>query len=265
MREITGHTRIFGILADPVGHVQTPQMLNALMERRGFDGVLVPCHVSAADLASFVGAFRHLRNLGGVVVTVPHKTAIVALCDEVTETARQIGAVNVVRRDADGRLIGDILDGEGFVSGLRQAGIEPRGRSAFLAGAGGAANAIAFALAQAGVSRLTINNRTRTKADDLAKRLHAFFPAATVEVGSPDPSGHDLVVNATSLGLKPGDPLPLAADRLSSSQTVAEIIMDPAMTALLQAATARGSRVHPGKPMLACQLELIANFLGISQ
>lgn len=264
MREITGHTRVFGILADPIQQVKTPQALNALMEKRGFDGVLVPCHVGAAGLAAFVGGLRHMHNLGGFVVTVPHKTAIIAVCDEVTENARQIGAVNVVRREADGRLIGDMKDGEGFVSGLRHGGIEPSGRSAFLAGAGGAANAIAFALVQAGASRLTIANRTLTKAEDLANRLRAFFPAAQVEVGSTDPTGHDLVINATSLGLKEGDPLPLAADRVASSQIVAEIIMQPEMTALLRAAAARGCRVHPGKPMLVCQLDLMASFLGIS-
>ncbi len=263
MQEITGRTRVFAILADPIHHVQTPQALNAVMGKRGFDGVLVPCHVRAADLAAFVGALRLMRNLGGFIVTVPHKTAIVALCDEVTESAQRIGAVNAVRREADGRLIGEMLDGAGFVAGLRRSGIEPKGRSAYLAGAGGAANAIAFALAQAGVSRLTIANRTRAKAEALAQRVAAFLPATKSEVGSADPSGHDLVVNATSLGLKDGDPLPLDVDRLDASQVVAEIIMLPETTALLATAAARGCRVHPGKPMLTCQLDLMADFMGM--
>ena len=263
MHEITGRTWVFGILADPIHHVRTPQALNALMEKRGFDGVLAPFHVGAADLAAFVGALRLMRNLGGFIVTVPHKTAIVSLCDEVTESARRIGAVNAVRREADGRLIGEMLDGAGFVAGLRRSGIEPNGRSVYLAGAGGAANAIAFALAQAGVSRLTIANRTRPKAEDLVRRVAAFLPAAKVEIGSPDPSGHDLVVNATSLGLKDGDPPPLDADRLDGSQVVAEIIMQPETTALLAAAAACGCRVHPGKPMLTCQLDLMADFMGM--
>lgn len=263
MPEISGHTQVFGILADPIHQVKTPQAFNALMARRGFDGVLVPFHVGAGNLASFVWALRHMRNLGGFIVTVPHKTAIVALCDAVTENARRIGAVNIVRREPDGRLVGEMKDGDGFVEGLRRAGIEPTGRTAFLAGAGGAANAIAFALVQAGVTRLTLINRTLAKADDLAARLLTAFPAAKVDVGSPDPTGYDLVINATSLGLKEDDPLPLAAERLAPAQTVAEIIMQPEMTALLKAAVARGCKVHPGKPMLTCQLDLMANFLGI--
>jgi shikimate dehydrogenase len=132
-----------------------------------------------------------------------------------------------------------------------------------LAGAGGAANAIAFALAQAGISRLTIANRTRAKAEDLAGRLAGPFPNLQVDIGTPDPSGHDLVVNATSLGLKDGDPLPLDAACLTPDQIVAEIIMQPVTTALLAAAQARGCRIQPGQPMLDCQLALMAKFVGM--
>lgn len=263
MGEITGHTRVYGILADPIHHVKTPQMVNALAARENLDAVLVPMHVSPDDLAALVAGLKRMRNLGGIIVTVPHKTAIVELCDEVTDSARRIGAVNTIRREADGRLIGEMLDGKGFVGGLIAGGIDPKGRSAYLAGAGGAANAIAFALVEAGVSRLTIANRTRAKADDLAGRLKDAFPGAQVDIGTPDPSGHDIVVNGTSLGLKDGDALPLDTDRLQPEQTVAEVIMQPEETALLKAAAARGCRVHFGKPMLACQLDLMADFLGM--
>lgn len=263
MGEITGYTRLYGILADPIHQVKTPQMINALMARENIDGVLVPLHVGADDLAALVAGMRRLRNLGGLIVTVPHKSAIVELCDEVTDSARRIGAVNTIRREADGRLVGEMLDGKGFVGGLIAGGIDPKGKSAYLAGAGGAANAIAFALVDAGVSRLTIANRTRAKAEDLAGRLRDAYPGTPVEIGTPDPSGHDIVVNGTSLGLKEGDALPLDTGRLQPEQTVAEIIMQPEETALLKAAAARGCKVHFGKPMLACQLDLMADFLGM--
>ncbi|MFG1375779.1 shikimate dehydrogenase family protein [Xanthobacter autotrophicus] len=261
--EITGHTRVYGILADPIHHVKTPQMLNALMAREGVDGVMVPLHVAPDDLATLVAGLKAMKSLGGFVVTVPHKTAIVDLCDAVSDSARRIGAVNTVRREADGRLIGEMLDGKGFVGGLLAAGIDPKGKSVYLAGAGGAANAIAFAFVEAGVSRLTIANRTRAKAEDLAARLAAAYPAAQVDIGTPDPSGHDIVVNGTSLGLKEGDALPLDATRLAPEQIVAEVIMQPEETALLTAARAKGCRIHFGKPMLACQLDLMADFLGM--
>ena len=148
MKEISGHTRLFGILADPIHHVKTPQRMNEHFARLGFDGVCVPFHARPAELAQVVQGLRLLQNLGGFIVTMPHKTAILDLVDEATPVARKIGAANVVRRDADGRLTAHMLDGEGFVGGLIEAGVDPKGKSAYLAGAGGAANAIGFALAQ---------------------------------------------------------------------------------------------------------------------
>lgn len=261
MRNITGNTQIFGILADPIHHVKTPQRINRLFAEHQADRVMVPMHVKPEELAQAVQGLRTMRNLGGFVVTVPHKTAIVSLCDDVTSEARLIGAVNVVRRTVDGRLIGGMLDGEGFVGGLRSQGLDPAGRSAYLAGAGGAASAIAFALANAGVSCLTVANRTADKAQQLIDRIAGRHPSLPLAVGSVDPAGHDLVVNATSLGLYPGDALPLDAGRLEPGQIVAEIIMQPAETPLLLAARARGCCIHFGAPMLASQIELMAAFM----
>jgi shikimate dehydrogenase len=260
--QITGRTRLYGILGDPVHQVKTPQGINRLFEERGFDGVMVPLHVGAQGLETVAKALRELRNLDGLIVTVPHKTAMVALCDELTPAAARVGAVNAVRRTPEGRLRGGILDGEGFVAGLRRGGIEPHGRSVYLAGSGGAACAIAFSLAEAGVARVTVANRTRSKAAALVERLRHNFPALAADVGGRDPSGHELVVNCTSLGMRDDDELPLDADRLDASQVVVEIVMQPAQTALLRAAARRGCRTHPGLAMLECQLELMAAFMG---
>ncbi len=260
--EITGNTRISAIIADPIHHVKTPQGINARLDELRVDGVLVPVHVTADGLSAVVDGFRQMQNFQGFIVTVPHKSAIVALCDEVDPDAARIGAVNVVCREADGRLKGYMLDGEGFVAGLREAGIDPAGRSAYLAGAGGAANAIAFALARAGVTRLTIANRTASKAEGLIQRVAGAYPEVPCHIGGRDANGHDLVVNATSLGLHEDDALPLDADSLDAGQIVAEIIMQPAQTALLAAAEARGCRTHPGLPMLQNQLKLMTRILG---
>lgn len=261
MRDITGHTRVFAILADPIHHVQTPQLINRLLAEREVDGLMVPLHVGPGALAQAVSGLRAMRNLGGFVVTVPHKTAMPALCDELTPEARLIGAVNVVHRRPDGQLIGGMLDGQGFVDGLRSQGLSPAGRSAYLAGAGGAAAAIAFALACAGLGRLSIANRTPEKARQLIERLALRHPRLVLALGSEDPSGHDLVINATSLGLRPEDPLPLDVARLTPRQTVAEIIMQPAETPLLRAARERGCRIQPGAPMLASQVERMVAFM----
>ncbi|MFC6491294.1 shikimate dehydrogenase family protein, partial [Nitratireductor sp. GCM10026969] len=136
--EITGRTRIYGILADPIHHVKTPQVMNALLRRHGVDGVLVPFHVAPGGLQDLLHGLRRTGNFGGFIATVPHKTAMLRLCDRVSSAAEMIGAVNCVRREADGSLSGTMLDGIGFIEGLRAAGVEPRGLSAYLAGAGGA-------------------------------------------------------------------------------------------------------------------------------
>ncbi|WP_350581030.1 shikimate dehydrogenase [Pseudomonas sp. HY2-MNA-CIBAN-0224] len=263
--QISGTTRVFAILADPIHHVQTPQAMNRLFSSMGLDQVLVPFHVSPSDLERVVNGLRGIKSLDGFIVTVPHKTAIVDLCDSVSEVARLVGAVNVVTRSSDGKLHGEILDGEGFVSGLRQAGIELEGRAVYLAGAGGAANAIAFALAASGIGWLTIANRSREKATSLVDRLAKAFPDLQVTVGTSDPSGYDLVVNGTSLGLKEGDPLPCDVTLLTADQVVAEIIMKPVITPLLAAAQKVGCRIHEGLPMLLCQIELMAAAMSSSK
>ncbi|RUM96025.1 shikimate dehydrogenase [Pseudaminobacter arsenicus] len=259
-RLISGKTRVCAILADPVGHVRTPQALNALFERHAIDAVMVPFEVAPVDLVRTVDGLRAVRNLAGVVVTVPHKSAISALCDRVSDRARLAGAVNVIRREADGRLSGDLLDGEGFAAGLELAGAQLAGKRVFLAGAGGGASAIAFAAAERGVVHLTISNRSRDKANALAARLASGFPKLGLATEG-GPENHDIAVNATSLGLKGNDPLPFDPDRLSPGTLVAEVVMQPEVTPLLLSAAERGLPTHPGKWMLEAQLSEILRFL----
>ncbi|MGH1591471.1 shikimate dehydrogenase family protein [Methylobacterium phyllosphaerae] len=258
---ITGRTRVYGILADPIYHVKAPEVMGALFARHGVDSVLVPLHVPADGLAAVMDGLRQVRNFGGFIATVPHKTAMSGLCDALTREAEQIGAVNCVRREADGRMVGTMLDGIGFVDALRASGVEPRGRNAALAGAGGAASAIAFALAEAGVARLTILNRTLDRAQALIARLRAAYPALAVTAEGSQVD-HDLLVNGTSLGMRPGDAAPFDLTALHGGQFVAEAIMDPETTPLLVAASAAGCRIQKGLPMLERQIALMAQHMG---
>lgn len=259
---VTGRTRVYGILADPIHHVKTPEAMAALFAARGVDGVMVPFHVKSAGLAALVGGLRRMENFGGFIATLPHKPAMLALCDAVEGDAARIGAVNAVRREADGRMVGAMLDGEGFVAGLRAAGIAPRGMNALLSGAGGAASAMAFALGAAGVARLVIANRTEAKARDLAARVADAYPTVAVAAGPADPRGFDLVANGTAMGMRPDDPPPVDLSGLSAGQVAAEAIMEPAETPFLAAARAAGCRVQPGRPMLDAQIALMARHMG---
>ena len=258
---ISGRTRVYGIVADPIYHVKAPEVMGALFARHGVDGILVPLHVTADGLAEVIEGLRHLRNFGGFIATVPHKTAMIGLCDALTREAEQIGAVNCVRREADGRMVGTMLDGIGFVEALRASGMEPRGRNAALAGAGGAASAIAFALAEAGVARLTILNRTADRAQMLAERLRAAHPTLAVAAEGSQ-ADHDLLVNGTSVGMRPQDATPFDLTALHAGQFVAEAIMEPETTPLLAAAQAAGCRIQKGLPMLERQIALMARHMG---
>jgi shikimate dehydrogenase len=260
---ISGRTRLFGIIADPIHHVRGPTLFNEMFMASGFDAVMVPLHIASADLPTVWRGLRELRNLDGFLVTVPHKSGAAELCDEVDDAASLIGAVNVVRREEDGRMIGAMFDGVGFVAGLRANGCEPAGLNVLLLGAGGAASAIALALITSGIAQLTIANRTASKAEMLAVQLRRAVPHAVIAIGGADPTGHDLVVNATSLGLYVGDPLPIDPALLNKTMTVADIIMNPVETPLLNAALEQGAAVQYGRQMLDHQMPLLARFLGL--
>jgi shikimate dehydrogenase len=187
---------------------------------------------------------------------------MVELCDELHPSARLMGAVNIARRDGSGRLVGANFDGAGMASAL-EAELGPlAGRRVYLAGAGGVARAIAFALAQAAVAHLAIHNRSKATADALIDAVRQSFPGVAVVRGDDRPSDFDIAINGTSLGLKQGDPLPFAVDALPATAAVAEVVMNPPMTPLLLRAQSRGLRIVKGDAMLHCQLAAWVNFLG---
>jgi len=258
---ITGHTRVIVILAHPVGHIRTPAAMNAHFAATGQDAVIVPMHVQPDDLPAVVDGLRRLRNLGGIIVTVPHKETIAALCDGLTRQARLVGAVNAIRRQPDGTLLGGQFDGEGFVAGLRAAGHPVAGRRVWMAGAGGAAAGVGFALLRHGAAALGVHNRGRARAEALVSRLRSAFPDREIAAIGPDPAGFDIVVNATSLGLDPEDALPVDPALLRPAMLAAEVVMQPEVTRFLAAAAALGCATHTGLPMLLEQVPILADFV----
>ena len=263
-RPITGQTRLMLLMADPVAHVVGTEFITKHMRAHGHDFVCVPAQVGKDDLPSMIAALRALKNCVGSGVTIPHKIAVLPLLDKLTERARVIGSVNYIRRDADGTLTGDNVDGSGFVLGAQQADIVLKGLRVVLLGAGGAGRSLAFAFAEAGIGELAIANRDGVKARDLAAAVKAVHPGLPVTVGGPDASGFDMVVNATSLGMlgkDGGDPLDFAT--LSSNMIVADIVMVPEKTRLLAAAESKGCRLLFGRQMMEGQLALAREFLGL--
>jgi shikimate dehydrogenase len=214
------------------------------------------------DYPAFLRAVFTLTNIRGALITMPHKVATVALLDRVTPTVNVAGACNAVRRAADGALEGDLFDGEGFVRGVMRKGLALKGARALVVGSGGVGCAIAASLAAAGVGQIALFDRQVEAADGLAERLRTHCPAIEVRTGSNDPAGFDLVVNATPLGMNPGDPLPLDVSRLAPTTFVGEVVMRTEMTAFLRAAQALGCPIQVGSDMLFEQIPAYLEFFG---
>lgn len=258
---IRGTTKLIGIIGDPIAQAKTPAAVNPLFAARGADIVSVPFHVPAKDLSIIWAGLKAMPNLVGFGITLPHKQTAIDLCDSLDPVAARVGAVNLVRRERDGSFRGYQFDGRGFVRGLQSRGITIEGRDVLIVGAGGASVAIAFALVEAGARSITISNRTIDKARALAETLNAAFGRELAKAGRPQPEVGQLVVNATSLGLQDGDPLPLDAGLLEPGMTMAEVIAQPEITRLLALAAAKGVEIHSGMHMITGQADLTVDHI----
>ena len=260
---IDGHTELIAHIGHPTHSFKAPLIYNPYFEHAGINAVVVPMGCRAEAFPALLRSVFALDNIRGALITMPHKVSVVDLLDEVSPAVRVAGACNALRRDAAGRLVGDMFDGAGFVRGVRRKGVELQGARVLIVGAGGVGSAIAASFAAAGVAALSLHDLRAEATESLATRLREHYPVIDVRTGSNDPAGHDVVVNATPMGMEPGDPLPLDVSRLSPSAFVGEVVMRQAMTAFLQAAQARGCRFQIGTDMLFEQIPAYLEFFGL--
>lgn len=258
---IDGLTKVMGIIGDPIAQVKTPEAINPIFRELGANIVCVPFHIRAERLETAWHGLHATESIIGFGITLPHKQPALALCDSLDPLAERVGAVNLVRREADGSFRGYQFDGKGFVRGLKATGHTLEGRHCLMVGAGGAAVAIAFALVDEGVASLTIANRTASKAEALARVVNEAAGKQVASAGPAEAQAGHLVINATSLGLNADDPLPLAPDIIDETMLVAEVIAKPEITPLLDAAAARGAATHSGIHMIRNQVDLIARHM----
>ncbi|MBZ6078248.1 shikimate dehydrogenase family protein [Microvirga puerhi] len=259
---ISGSTRIIAHLGYPTESFKAPMIYNPYFERERIDAVVVPFGCKAEDYPTFLRLLFKLSNIHGALVTMPHKVTTIELIDEARPTAMVAGACNAVRLDPDGRLVGDMFDGEGFVRGMLSKGRVIERAQALVVGTGGVGSAIAASLARAGVSALALFDRHAPLAEALAGRLQKYYPRLLLSTGSNDPSGFDIVVNATPLGMQPGDPLPVDAERISPATFVGEVVMKQEITPFLAAVRRRGCAYQVGTDMLFEQVPAYLEFFG---
>ena len=253
---ISGTTRLLALIGHPVEHSLSPKMHNAAFAADGLDFVYVCLDVDPDDLPAAVKGAAALR-LRGFNITMPHKRAMISLLDELDEGARISGAVNTVVIEGSS-LRGYNTDGGGMVMACEQAGIELSGQRVLLLGAGGAAAAIAVAFGGAGIRELNIANRSVEHAIELRNKLRGagmekvlVHPLDALDEAVLET---EIIVNATSLGMKEGDPLPIPAGYVEDGKAVCDAVYRPGTeTSLVRLARERGARVVTGKRMLLYQ------------
>ncbi|MBS0445163.1 MAG: shikimate dehydrogenase [Proteobacteria bacterium] len=259
---ITGNTLLIAHIGYPTTTFKSPMIYNPWFEHKGIDAVVVPMGVKADDYAAAFRAIFRFTNLRGALITMPHKVVTNSLVDEVTPTGLIAGASNAVLVRPDGSLLGDQFDGAGFVRGVERKGFRIAGKRVLVSGSGGVGSAIAASLAAAGPAELALYDYHAQVADALAGRLREHYPQLTVRTGSNDPAGYELVVNATPLGMKDGDPLPFDVARIAPGTFVGEVVMKQAMTPFLTAAAAKGCPCLVGTDMLFEMIPAYLEFFG---
>ncbi len=255
---ISGTTMLVAHLGYPTHTFKSSLICNPWFEKNGIDAAVVPMGIKAADYPGFFRSIFALANIRGALVTMPHKVATLELVDEISPTAAIAGATNAVLRRGDGSLLADQFDGAGFVRGMLRKGFDPSGKRALVVGNGGVGSAIAASLAGGGLAEIGLFDPDAAASEALAQRIGLHYPDVKVVVGSRDPEGCDLIVNATPLGMEDGDPLPVDVDRVAPGSYVGDVVLKTDVTPFLRAAKDKGCTIQVGSDML---FELIPAYL----
>ena len=259
---ISGKSTLIAHIGFPTESFKAPMIYNPWFDKHGIDAAVIPMGVRPEDFAVSLKAIFRMSNVRGALVTMPHKVAANALVDEITPTARIAGASNAILLRPDGTLLGDQFDGAGFVRGVERKGLQLAGKRVLVSGNGGVGSAIAASLAAAGVAQMALYDGHEASSLALAARLREHYPKLEIGLGSNDPAGFDLIVNATPLGMKEGDPLPFDMARVAPTTFVGEVVMKQEMTPLLLAAQARGCPFQLGTDMLFEMIPAYLEFFG---
>ena len=258
LERLSGETRLFPIIGDPIIFVKSPQRLTSSFAARGRNAICVPMQVPEADLERVMHGLSRIPNIDGLLITMPHKFTAFKYCATSSARAKLLGVVSVMRRNPDGSWHGDMLDGLAFVQAQKDQGARPDGARVLLIGAGGAGSAIAIGLLEAGVRDLIIHDTDEARVVHLIGLLAGL---GRVTAGPPDPTGCDMVCNATPMGMAAGDPLPVAGDLLLPSMFVGDVIAGHGVTPLLQAARAAGCKTANGVQMVEAVQEMMLDFM----
>jgi shikimate dehydrogenase len=259
---LNGDTRLIAHLGYPTTTFKSPMIYNPWFAKHGINAAVVPLGVRAENFGDAFPEICRFTNFHGALITMPHKVSVIAFLDDVSTAVNVAGSCNAVRRDHEGRLVGDMFDGEGFVRGAARRGRSLKDKRVLVVGSGGVGSAIAASSAAAGANEIALYDVSQAAMEAVAERLGQSYPKLKVTSGSNDPDGFDVVINATPLGMKSGDPMPVDVSRLSPSTYVGEVVMKQETTAFLAAARAKGCEIQIGIDMLFEQIPAYLEFFG---
>ncbi|APE99336.1 shikimate dehydrogenase family protein [Pseudomonas putida] len=264
---IRGSTELVAIVGSPIAQVKSPENFNTWFTHNNCNLAMLPIDLHEAALDSFAGTLRGWQNLRGCVVTVPYKQALANRLDGLSERAAALGSVNVIRRERDGRLLGDNVDGAGFLGAARKHGFEPAGKRALVIGCGGVGSAIAYALGEAGIASITLSDPSTARMGAVCELLGSAFPGLTISTQFSGLEDFDLVANASPVGMGNSAELPLFAALVATLQPdtlVADVVTSPEITPLLNRARQVGCAIQTGPEMAFAQLGHLGAFMGVT-
>lgn len=257
---LNGRTRLYPLLGDPIVHARSPDWLSKHMAKRGMNMISLPMEVPDGSLEVVMAGLAATKNVDGLSMTMPHKITGYAYCATVTETSRLLGVVSALRRNKDGSWHGHTTDGDAFVKAQIANGARIEGARVLVLGAGGAGSAIVISMLDAGAAEVIVHDANEARARKIVDLLQGRA-GDRVKVGSGDPTGFDVVSNATPMGMADGDPLPLDPARLAPTMFVGDVVAGHGETPLMKAAREAGCGTADGDAMVIAVLDVMCDFV----
>ena len=257
---VNGKTRVYGIVGDPIEQVRSPEMVTWEIQKRHHNAVLIPMHIARDEFDSVMPHIMRMRNLDGLIFTIPFKAQAIALAKTLGPQASQIGAINALKKHSNGAWSGEIFDGIGCVEAFKQRGITLQDKRLQLIGLGGAGSAICVALAYEKPKLLRLFDINPQTTERMAKMVNTISPQTVVEVGLPLAEGIDILLNASPVGMLNDARLPLAVQQFKKELIVFDAIVMPENTPLLSLAQDCGCQVVRGREMMLGQISKIVDY-----
>jgi shikimate dehydrogenase len=257
---LNGRTRLYPLLGDPIVYARSPDWLSEHMAKRGMNMISLPMEVPEGSLKEVMAGLAATKNVDGLSLTMPHKIAGYAYCATVSETSRMLGVVSAIRRNKDGSWHGHTTDGDAFVKAQIDNGAKLEGARVLVLGAGGAGSAIVISMLDAGAAEVAVHDVDEARARWIVGVLREKV-GDRVKVGSNDPTGFDVVSNATPMGMADGDPLPLDPAKLAPAMFVGDVVAGHGETPLIRAAREVRCRVADGDAMVVAVLDVMCDFV----